>query len=327
MLNYTKYCSLFLSFAKKTFLFLFCINFVLRLPPAAVRRSGRRRRTSKLTKMEIMDIAFHPFTPAPAPQKLPVRLNCPFCYRPHPLAVRAAAAVQAYLAGQTAWQEETGDDTSFLTYAYWDDTNCGLLSGEMLMSALDSMQAAYISKNPHRPEMTRTISLAGVCPNEFASLQSGNTCSFTLPLSLFDNADSPKYYMHKIRSVTVSIEVLLGVFQNIRARLVQTGSVILNDPNSKEALDYVSKYDTAATVPDKVTINRRAGQSISISEAVNESGMRPFGSSDGAYLPFEGTGAVSKWQLEFEDDNPFDLKDIEDVILNITYTAFESGKV
>ena len=52
--------------------------------------------------MEIMDIAFHPFTPAPAPQKLPVRLNCPFCYSPHPLAVRAAAAVQAYLAGQTA---------------------------------------------------------------------------------------------------------------------------------------------------------------------------------------------------------------------------------
>lgn len=236
-------------------------------------------------------------------------------------------ALELAARAETAWQEETGDDTSFLTCAYWDDASCGLLSGEMLMSALDSMQAAYISKNPHRPEMTRTISLAGVCPNEFASLQSGSTCSFTLPLSLFDNADRPKYYMHKIRSVTVSIEVLLGVFQNIRARLVQTGSVILNDPNSKEALDYVSKYDTAAAVPDKVTINRRAGQSISISEAVNESGMRPFGSSDGAYLPFEGTGAVSKWQLEFEDDNPFDLKDIEDIILNITYTAFESGKV
>ena len=236
-------------------------------------------------------------------------------------------ALELAARAQTAWQEETGDDTAFLTYAYWDDTSSGLLSGERLMSALDSMQAAYISKNPRRPEMTRTISLARDCPNEFASLQSGNTCSFTLPLSLFDNAERPKYYMHKIRSVTVNIDVLIGVFQNIRARLVQTGSLILNDPSSREALEYVSKYDIAAPVPEKVTVNRRAGQSISISEAVNESGMRSFSSADSAYLPFEGTGAVSKWQLEFEDENPFDLKDIGDVILNITYTALESGKV
>ena len=75
-----------------------------------------------------MDIAFHPFTPAPAPQKLPVRLNCPFCYRPHPMAVRAAAAVQAYLAGQTAWQEELGRGKMFGVLVVEKDGHTGFLA-------------------------------------------------------------------------------------------------------------------------------------------------------------------------------------------------------
>jgi hypothetical protein len=195
------------------------------------------------------------------------------------------------------------------------------------MNALDNMQAAYIAKNPHRLEITKTISLADVCPDAFAQLQNGNSCCFTLPLSLFDDDKSPAHYLHKIRLVTVSTQVVIGAYQNINAKLTQIGSMILTDPKNQEAVSYVSQYGQGAQVPDGVTVNRRVGQTINMSNAQNESGMHFSDTSGGAYLPFEGTGVVSQWCLEFGENNPFSPKDVSDVIINIAYTALESGKV
>lgn len=236
-------------------------------------------------------------------------------------------AIELAARAEAAWQEETDDSTSFLTYTYWDDAKCGLLSGETLMNALDAMQAAYIAKPPRRLEITKIISLADACPEAFAQLQNGNMCCFTLPLSLFDDEKKPAHRLHKIRSLFVSTQVDIGAYQNICAKLTQTGSVILTDPNNQAAVSYVAKYDQGAAVPDGVLVNRRAGQSINISGAQNESGMHFYDPSGEAYLPFEGTGAVSQWCLEFGEKNPFNPTDISDIILNIEYTALESGKV
>ncbi len=228
---------------------------------------------------------------------------------------------------QAAWQEETDDCTDFLTYTYWDDAKCGLMSGEALMSALNAMQAAYIAKNPRRLEITKTISLARDLPSAFAQLQSGNACGFTLPLSLFDDVKKPANCLHKIRSLTVSTQVVIGAFQNINATLTQTGSAILANPADQEALAYMAGFgQSGAAAPSGVTVNRRAGQAIHISNAQNESGMHFYNPSGGAYLPFEGTGAVSQWYLEYGDENPFSPGDINDVILTIAYTALPAGK-
>ena len=196
------------------------------------------------------------------------------------------------------------------------------------MNALDTMQAAYISKNPRRLEITKTVSLADTFPTAFSQLQSGNICCFTMPLSLFDDEKKPVNYLHKIRSLSISTQVVIGAYQNISAKLTQTGSVMLADPGNREAVTYVAQFDQGgAAVPSGVISNRRAGQSINISNAQNESGMHFYDPAGSAYLPFEGTGAVSQWYLEYGEKNPFAPGDISDVILNIAYTALPSGKV
>ena len=120
---------------------------------------------------------------------------------------------------------------------------------------------------------------------------------------------------------------MIGAFQNINATLTQTGSAILANPADQEALAYMAGFgQSGAAAPSGVTVNRRAGQAIHISNAQNESGMHFYNPSGGAYLPFEGTGAVSQWYLEYGDENPFSPGDINDVILTIAYTALPAGK-
>jgi hypothetical protein len=47
---------------------------------------------------------------------------------------------------------------------------------------------------------------------------------------------------------------------------------------------------------------------------------------DERYLPFEGTGAVSRWRLELPTAiNQFDYDTISDVIVHVKYTAREGG--
>jgi hypothetical protein len=237
-------------------------------------------------------------------------------------------AIELASRAEAAWQEETDDKTQFLTYTYWDDAKCGLLSGESLLSALDTMQASFIAKNPRRFEITKIISLADTCPDDFADLQKNGSCTFTLPLSLFDDEKAPMHKLHKIRTLSLSTQVIIGAYQNINAKLTQSGSVILADPTNKNAVTFVKNFGNgSATVPQGVISNRRSGQAITISHAQNESGMHFYDPSSGAYLPFEGTGAVSQWCLEFNEKNPFETKDISDIILNIAYTALPSSQV
>ena len=65
-------------------------------------------------------------------------------------------------------------------------------------------------------------------------------------------------------------------------------------------------------------------QSIVTSSANNDSGMFEPNLRDERFLPFEGAGAESRWELDLPnpDDYPaFDYATISDVILHIRYTA------
>jgi len=42
---------------------------------------------------------------------------------------------------------------------------------------------------------------------------------------------------------------------------------------------------------------------------------------DERYLPFEGTGAVSNWNLKFTRSTPELLASLSDVIIRVSYTA------
>ena len=55
----------------------------------------------------------HPILARPSEMPLPGRFTYPFCYTPHPLCVRAAAEVRAYLSGCPAWSDELSKGKMF----------------------------------------------------------------------------------------------------------------------------------------------------------------------------------------------------------------------
>ncbi len=65
---------------------------------------------------------------------------------------------------------------------------------------------------------------------------------------------------------------------------------------------------------------------IVTSAATNDSGMFETNLRDERFLPFEGAGAISAWNLALPSELPaFDYSTISDVILHIRYTAREAG--
>ena len=67
---------------------------------------------------------------------------------------------------------------------------------------------------------------------------------------------------------------------------------------------------------------------IATSSGQNDNGMFEMNFRDERYLPFEGGGAVSTWQIELVADRSlrqFDYDTLSDVILHLRYTAREDA--
>jgi hypothetical protein len=68
------------------------------------------------------------------------------------------------------------------------------------------------------------------------------------------------------------------------------------------------------------------GEAVVTSSGQNDSGLFETALRDERYLPFEGSGAVSTWQLELPDEfRGFDYASIADVVLHVRYTARDGG--
>jgi hypothetical protein len=65
----------------------------------------------------------------------------------------------------------------------------------------------------------------------------------------------------------------------------------------------------------------RASQQIALSSGMDDDGMFTLNFDDERYLPFEGTGAVSNWNLRFSRHTPELLASLNDVIVRVSYTA------
>jgi hypothetical protein len=80
--------------------------------------------------------------------------------------------------------------------------------------------------------------------------------------------------------------------------------------------------------PDSSTLRSswRRNQKIALSRGVNDTGMFELNFRDERYLPFEGTGAVSTWELRLpKASNRIDFNSISDVIIHLSYTALDAG--
>jgi hypothetical protein len=83
----------------------------------------------------------------------------------------------------------------------------------------------------------------------------------------------------------------------------------------------------ATTLPTGVVASATpATSTIATSSGQNDGGLFEVKLHDERWLPFEGQGAISQWQLTLDQrDNAFDLSTVTDVILHVRYTARNAG--
>lgn len=245
------------------------------------------------------------------------------------------ATLSLCLSAEACWQYEMGDITSrFIQTGTWNDNYRGLLVGETLQLNLQQMESAWLNRYTRRLELTKTVSLknitdsAGTLQINWATFTTGaaaGTATFSLSESLFDK-DYPGHYLRQIKSITVSLPALVGPYQDVRMTLTQSGSRVLLKPDIN-GVNYLN--DPAKGSAASILTNPRASQQVAVSSGLNDAGLFVLNFGDERYLPFEGTGAVSDWQIAFPNPTSAEQKallaSLNDVIVQVHYTAVYGG--
>lgn len=235
-------------------------------------------------------------------------------------------AVQTAYLAQAAYQFEMNRDDTFVGFDYWNSMRRGLLAGESLMLALSQMEKSYMDNNSRYLEIEKTVSLLHLDPVNFLAFKGGiegkpkGQLSFELSEQLFD-FDFPGHYCRQIKSISVTIPAVVGPYQSINATLKQESSTVAVKATSK-SIAYMLNPSTDMPDDQSVRTNWVPNQQIALSRGVSDSGMFVLDFKDERYLPFEGTGAVSKWTLSLPPEtNRFDFGTITDVFVKIQFTA------
>lgn len=230
------------------------------------------------------------------------------------------ATLALCLAAEACWQFELADYTSgFIQAGAWNDSYRGLGAGEALKLQLLKMEAAYLARNDRHLEITKTVSVRQLREKDPAStinqdwvtvtarLLDEGVVAFELTQPMFDK-DYPGHLLRRIKRISVSLPVTLGPYEDIRALLTQTYSgVRMADGSLRE--------------------NLRASQQVALSGGVDDDGLFTFDFNDERYLPFEGTGAISRWVLHFPNhvQQLPALQSLTDIIVHLRYTARAGG--
>jgi hypothetical protein len=221
---------------------------------------------------------------------------------------------------ERALQHELGDpQLSYLQFGYLAGKE-GLLAGEKLYLDIKRMEMAYHDLNQREYELTKHVSLLQVNPLALLRLRTTGRCTVTLPEELFD-MDCPGHYFRRLKSVAISIPCVVGPYTSINCTLT-----LLKSSIRKSSLLRDGVYSREDAEDDRFSDYFGSLQSIVTSTAQNDSGLFETNLRDERYLPFEGSGAISEWQLELPADvRQFDYDTISDVILHLRYTAREGG--
>jgi hypothetical protein len=230
---------------------------------------------------------------------------------------------------EKAYQFELGKETSdFIHYGYWDNTKQGLVAGEKLQLALRQLEKSYLEENRRELELTKHISLALLNPLALIQLRETGKCYFSLPEELFD-LDFQGHYFRRIKSVSISIPCVAGPYTTVNCSLRLLKNTIRINTSMNSNGTYEHENDEGVWIDDNRfrTVNVPI-TSIATSTGQNDAGMFEFSFRDERYLPFEGAGVISDWQIELSTEKnfrQFDYSTISDVIIHLKYTARESG--
>ncbi len=246
------------------------------------------------------------------------------------------AVVSLCLSAQASLSAETGDDDSLIPLPQvWLDNRHGLTAGEHLREHLLRMEREYLQRYERRLELVKTVSLRQLFDDEqfpqvgiecwadaLARLQETGTLEFTLTQLLFDR-DHPGHYCRQISSVEVDLPVLTGPFEDVRATLLQISSMTATRATA-QSVKYLHEPE-GAVAPSDVQFNLRSGQRIALSVGMADNGMVAMKPDEGLLNPFENTGLVSRWTLNFpwssKEPQRAMLGSLTDIIVRIRYTA------
>lgn len=225
---------------------------------------------------------------------------------------------------ERALQHELGNtELVYLQFGYLAGRE-GLLAGEKLYLDVKRMEIAYLELNQREYELTKHISLLQVDPLALMQLRNTGRCTVKLPEALFD-MDGPGHYFRRIKTVSVSIPCVSGPYASVNCTLTLLKSSIRKTPQTD------GDYARLDAEDSRFSDYFGSLQSIVTSSAQNDSGMFETNLRDERYLPFEGSGVISEWQLELPanpskgEPRQFDYDTISDVILHMRYTAREGG--
>jgi len=251
------------------------------------------------------------------------------------------------LATEACWQYEIGDaETHFISAGAWADNRHGLTAGESLALGLLQMESAYLMRDERRLELVKTVSLRRLLhdyqeaegeagwSSVIARLRENGAIDFQLTPSLFDR-DYPGHYLRQLVQMSVSLPGVLGPYEDAHAVLRQlTSSYLLKADIGgckymyQQTQELPGEHDDVN--PRFVVANPRISQQVAISGDREDPGLHTARWGDERYLPFEGTGAVSSWTLNFprhgsaQQQALFD--GLQDIILHLRYRSMDGGQ-
>ena len=184
----------------------------------------------------------------------------------------------------------------------------GITGSTRLLKDLTELDQYAFSTNTPKLQMSKTISLNEIAPEELIRLRDQGVMAFRTTHEQFDR-DYPGHYLRLIKKVSVTVIALNPPTKGIRATLTNGG---------------VSRVITGGTIFQERAINRQPEQ-IALSGGVSDAGVFQL-RGEGEFLdPFEGTGVDTQWEFRMEKAaNPFDFDSIADVLLTIEYEALNS---
>jgi photosystem II stability/assembly factor-like uncharacterized protein len=226
---------------------------------------------------------------------------------------------------ERAFQYERDTDASYVNSNGWDSLKQGLLAGEGLALNLNQLEKASIEQDVRRLEIEKMIALSQLDPQALVDLKRTGSCTFALSEALFD-LDFPGHYLRKIKTIALSIPAVIGPYQNIHATLIQRSNQVVLKPYLATVKFLFGEGHGQQPDSSALRSNWQANQQIAVSRGMSDAGLFELNFNDERYLPFEGTGAISSWELRMPAaSNRFAFDSISDVIITLRYTALDGG--
>ncbi|MEP7231867.1 MAG: neuraminidase-like domain-containing protein [Ginsengibacter sp.] len=209
---------------------------------------------------------------------------------------------------------ERGIEANFIKYGSWDSSIRGLLAGEQLYLQLKQMEQAFLDQQVREFEIIKRVSLLQLNPLALIELKESGKCEFEIPEWLYD-MDYPGHYFRRIQSISVTVPTIIGPYGSLSATLTLLSSKV------RESAQFTGSYSD----DENYRFDHLAVEAIAVSTGQNDVGRFQLDFRDEKYLPFEGSGAISKWRIELPSKfRSIDYDHMSDIILDIRLKSRKS---